>query len=424
LANIAESKNRNVPVIQLMGVTEGEAAWNQSGDSIRYRSNYLNAYLGGYNTYGNVMKTLGLTKEGDSSIGVYIDRMTPRGKELAEAFRETIKDTEYYKTWRWSENDVPRSVILEYGNAAGLNRLEGSKDFPLLRDLFLREDSEAVADQLRTLSMQYYIDIVRESNGMALGNRTFRTFMYDVFSPRGDRRRPYPEQLDTVVKGWEIYQGRQLFTYSLETMWSYLLELLSRRTRSTNELLGHVFEELRSSQAALDKHLEEVTAQTPLTSEKREQIFDFMNTETTSLAKIWYPFLVMLDVRCRFHDRDDHKPLHKEFLASGDRTHLSLSTWIRDVEKFRERPVEDILAYIMRYYVLRQHQQVALNKLVTTRNETYHFTEDNGKLHFIAQDRPAFNTFRVNQGMTILGDLGYLKRHNDKWAVILGGANA
>lgn len=51
--------------------------------------------FGGYGTYRNVMKIEGVTTVGEEAQGVQIDRVTkPTGKQLAEAFEQSIQGTE------------------------------------------------------------------------------------------------------------------------------------------------------------------------------------------------------------------------------------------------------------------------------------------------------------------------------------------
>ena len=67
--------------------------------------------------------------------------------------------------------------------------------------------------------------------------------MYDTYSVRGADEKQLPQSFLEVGKGWEIYHGRQMFTYSLESIWSYLLELLARKPYTYKGILDKVFSE-------------------------------------------------------------------------------------------------------------------------------------------------------------------------------------
>lgn len=116
----------------------------------------------------------------------------------------------------------------------------------------------------------------------------------------------------------------------------------------------------------------------------------------------------MLDVYNRFKDRSDFNEMHKEFINLGEDYRISQKAWERTVEDNRKKQVKQLISRIIRYFILEQHQIVALDKLLTTNNETYHFIENEGILYFISSDRPRFNTFRTLQGVSILKDLGLI----------------
>lgn len=417
LANVAEAKERGAAIHQVMGITVAEECWNQTGlDLLPFRPDYLQDSFGGYNVYRNVMKTLGITREGDFEKGIQVDRVTNgAGKQLAEAFQRSIESTEYYQSWRHQEGPVPRQVLLEYGRKASLSRLQEGEDRAVLRQLFLPKEAKHEMKRLRFESLGYYQFLVQEAKGRSFTRKGWRRMMYDVCSPRGEEKQQIPELYQTVAKGWEIYQGRQLFTYSLETIWSYLLRQLSMKTQSLGELLGKVETELHDYGFSMYITVNQLLEQLPLRREQREDMMEAMGSDEHPPSGVWNPLLVMLDVYHRFCGRDDFEPIHMEFLKLGGKDHLSLHQWETDVTALLERPVSELLEWIIRFYILEQHQKVALAKILSTGNDTYHFAENEGKLHFIALDRPAYNVFRVDQAMTILEDLGYVRRDGNGW---------
>lgn len=417
LANMAEAKERGASTNQVMGVAVAEELWNQTElDFLPFQVDYLQDSYGGYSVYRNVMKTLGIMREGDLEKGIQLDRVTNgAGKQLAEAFQRSIESTEYYQSWRHQEGPIPRQVLIEYGRKASLSRLYEGEDKAVLRSLFLPKEAKDETERLRCQSLGYYQFLVQEAKGKAFTRKGWRRMMYDVCSPRGEEKQRIPEIYQTVAKGWEIYQGRQLFTYSLETIWSYLLRQLSIKTRSIGELLGKVETELHGHGFSTHIKVSQLLDELPLSRQQRDDMMDAMGTGEHAPSSVWNPLLVMLDVYSRFCGRDDLEPIHMGFLKLGGEDHLSLHKWETDVTTFLHRPVGDLLEWIIRFYILEQHQQVALAKIFSTGNETYHFAENEGRLHFIAMDRPAYNVFRVDQAMSILEDLGYVRRDGNVW---------
>ncbi|MGE6260706.1 hypothetical protein ACQKCU_22985 [Heyndrickxia sporothermodurans] len=117
---------------------------------------------------------------GDEEQGVQIDRLTkPTGKHLAEAFEQSIHGTEYYQKYRLNNNPVPRSVLIEYGQVATLDRLKDAtcKDYKLLKELFMSIDTKQPRHDLRKQSFLYYMTIINQSKERKLSFSYFQDVM-------------------------------------------------------------------------------------------------------------------------------------------------------------------------------------------------------------------------------------------------------
>ncbi|MGG0847094.1 hypothetical protein [Peribacillus simplex] len=409
LANIADAEANGTTTLAVIGSTEGIKVWRTKFDTFEPFYNYVQESFGGYGTYRNVMKIMGLTMVGDEGIGVQIDRLTKLGIKLAEAFQQLIQNTEYYQKYRLTNDPVPREVIRQYGQAAALNGLKEaeSKDYPLLTNIFLPEESINARHELRKHSMLYYMNIINQSNGNKLTFSYMQDLMFDGFY---HHKLTVLKKLQTVAKGWEIYQARQFFTYSLDTIWSYLLNRMSRRILTMTELINSVLTELENSGYDLAEQVADINRYIPLTTEFRRSFIKQMRVEQKDVnLHVWQPTLVMLDVYHRLLGREDFEIIHDELLKLGGKDSISLKTWMEFVDSYQQKSIKDFISYILRYFILEQHHKVALNKMITTKNETYHFIDNDGKLYFISDDVPVFNTFRVNQGLDILEDLGLVK---------------
>ena len=184
LANIAQSEG-NGPV-GLIGITKGQKVWNTALEELPERTDYLKNSLGGYGqAYRNVIKTLGFTREADTEKGVEIDRITEDGKALAIAFENTIKHTDYYRNYRLSSDKIPRRVLKEYGDVAGLDRLNQSfsQDLYILKKHFMPDKTEDRLKQLRCSSLEYYIYIIKNHGAeCSKGLSGWRNIIYDKHS--------------------------------------------------------------------------------------------------------------------------------------------------------------------------------------------------------------------------------------------------
>lgn len=418
LANIAEAEERGVTTSGVIGSTKGNDVWKKPQDSFEPFYEYVKDSFGGYGTYRNVMKIVGVTMVGDEAQGVQIDRVTkPSGIQLAEAFEQSIKGTEYYQKYRLTNNRVPRSVLMEYGQVASLDRLKdtNSKDYKLLRELFMPNETKQPRHELRKQSFLYYMTIIKQSNDRKLSFSYFQEIMYDGYY---HKQVIVPKELQGVAVGWEIYQARQFFTFSLDSIWSYLLDRMSRKVVTTAELITTVLTELENRGYDLSLPVTELISQIPLPQEVRKDTIEKMGMDQKdSKYHIYKPIIVMLEVGYRLQNRNDFEMIHNKLLELGGRDSISFKVWDLFVESYKDKTIRDFISYILRYFILEQHQKVALNKIITTKNETYHFIENDGKLHFIKDDRPVFNTFRVNQGLSILEDLGLIKEHKGKYEV-------
>ncbi|WP_413302777.1 hypothetical protein AA0X95_24680 [Bacillus sp. 1P10SD] len=417
LANIGWAVETKTVTNALIGSTKGVAAWESTQSAFEPVLDYVKDSFGGYGTYRNVMKIVGLTRESNADKGVQIDRMTPLGKELAESFEKSIEGTVFYQRYRHSDVPVPRDVLVEYGSVAGLSSMKYgvSKDLPILTNLFMPKESKSDRGRLRKQSLLYYMNIIRQLRGQRMSFKAWQKTMYDGYY---HQKIHVPKELHTVAIGWEIYHARQMFTYSLDSIWSYGLDQMSRRIYTTSELITRVLDELKTAGYDLYQNVRQLEDLIPLQADIRQEYVQNMSSDQRNVVThVWNALLVLLDIRHRLQNRSDFNELHRGLLTLGGRESISFQSWDHIVEQNQDELVRDFVSYILKYYILGQHQKVALNKIITTKNDTYHFVENDGKLYFINDDRPTFNVFRVNQGLTILEDLQLIKGINGSFSV-------
>lgn len=404
LANIASAEGKTQSLESLIGVTKGKTVWDQNYNDYPLDLDYVKHSLGGFGAaYRNVMKLLGITCDGNKELMVEIDRITPVGKELAQAFESVVKETRYYKEYRLSDKNVPRDVLYEYGKCVNLDGLAKSTDeLQILREIFIPKNPTGV-HCWRCASFEYYKYIKQQNSDEDSSLKFWRKVMYDQFYDLSG-------SIKIVSKGWEIYHGRQLFTYSLESIWSYTLAVLSKKSCSYEELIKQILNEL-AQKIDLEISVANCLRELPLSVDTRERYLEDMSSDhNTGYERVYLALCVLFDVYHRFDNRSDitENQFLADLLKEGDREHISLQFWMDTVRDHLNDSIGNLLTKIIKQFILTQHQMVALNKLLTTRNDTYHFVEDEGKLYFISGDSPRFNVFRVFQGLSILKDLDWL----------------
>jgi hypothetical protein len=116
----------------------------------------------------------------------------------------------------------------------------------------------------------------------------------------------------------------------------------------------------------------------------------------------------MLDVYKKMNNRDDFNDFHYKLLSLGGREDISIKYWIRKVEEYKDKTIQELLIFIIENFIIDQHYKTAFEKMYTTNNKTFHFNLEENELHWLKNDRPTFNGIRVIQGKTILEDLGLI----------------
>lgn len=98
------------------------------------RGESVESAFGGYGLYyRSPMAMLGIvaragTRLGDQPIPIDVLYPTDRAIRLAEGFRAAVRDTEYYRRWMWTTDELPAEVVDEYAEVACLCRLRGRPD--------------------------------------------------------------------------------------------------------------------------------------------------------------------------------------------------------------------------------------------------------------------------------------------------------
>jgi len=402
-ANIAMQVKYGYNIDGLQGVTLMQEIWNESTNFIVCHTDYLQNSFGGYSIYRNVMKTTGVTDSEDNENGIFIDCLRRLGQELAIAFESEICETEYYKKYRHSSENIPKSVLIEFGKKAALQFSRDAKDLPILKSIFVPY-GEKYKTCRRAQSIMFYKYALEKHPDKISSRKFWAQIFYDVYSPKGEIRETIPEEFKEVALGWEIFQARQLFTYGLEGIWSFVLKQLMDQPLSRRELFQKVIN--LSEPIKMDSLVRDLINDMPISMLQREKDINEIgnNGEKTIISAL----RLMLDVRMRFFQRNDLNTFHEELLLNGSRKNLSLHVWFQTVDYHADKTIEDILLFIFNQYIINQHINTTMDKLLNTGNITFHLEEDEGLLHFKIEDHPAFNVYRTIQAVSIAKDLSII----------------
>lgn len=401
---ILSNLSYNSLVSGLQGSRAGIAAWrNDKTSEFSGNLTYLSNSLGGYGIYRNVLKIIGVTAQDNPEEDVYIDRLTTLGKELAIAFETEIKETEYYISYRNSDLDVPREVIIEYGKKAHIADIGNTKDGRLLKDLFLPAKGIGKAS-VRTSSMYFYKYILNSKKVRSLSESEWRAAFFDEYSPKGYKAKPIPKEFDKVAKGWEIFSARVFFTYALEGIWTRTLLKMSFGPVNRRKLIELMLLEIDTNllENDLQSHINKINTSPETRVINIRNITDCNNDCLTSSLNI------MISIFLRINDRGDFGNYEKSLLNIGSLDQLSLNSWIDTVYTHLNQPVAEIMVFIIDRMILNQHVKTALDKLHYTGNQTYHFFEEDGLLYHIYDDHPSFNVVRPVPATVVMSDLGLL----------------
>jgi hypothetical protein len=196
-------------------VSEGTQSFDVTYDYIKTRS-------GGYGLYyRSTMIEIGLVYPGGSGFPYPIDVPSETGKEVAAAYRETIKGTEYYQRYFSKDTgEIPREVVREYGQTASLELLQTStaKDRLPLLNAFLYGGPDAAS---RRETFRFFLDIADQTQDVPIDQDEFRQLVYFRKSPRGALYTPRPE-IEAVYRRWRLYQMREYYSFALNALWVYL----------------------------------------------------------------------------------------------------------------------------------------------------------------------------------------------------------
>ncbi len=434
----------------IVGSRTASRRWKSGEDPLDVSISHIKARLGGFGDYRNAMQRVGLLKLSDDQ-----DSLTesasdaPSGRALAEAFQRTIEDTVYFKEYRDAQ-EVPRSVIEEYGQAACLCLMRDAPDGEVLRRASLQPNPQ-VSDRAltgvhlsRTRMLALIFDAMTHCEDERMDDMAWRKLHFYRSCADG---RPYapPESLDETSLVWRMYQQREFHVYALTSLWSDLLWWLEENGPATLEervaaldsevdlmRIGARFglrpgrgrPSLVSVQELLDSVAEAAGVGDTFDVDETSDIEREIGRDATCSEKelhaalawdetleagdyvgtaLWLSLILYARTR---HWSAEGASTTAYITRMGDSRQWSVASFFAEIDRRRDGTVLELLAWIYRN-LARQHLTVAMAKLPSV--DTFRLLYEDGLLYYRAPDGPDFTADRYDRMLMICGDLGWVQ---------------
>ena len=222
------------------------------------RGESVESSLGGYGLYyRSPLIEFGIVARSGTLLGgepIPIDVLagTERATNLADCFRDAIKDTEYLKTWITTDAPIPAGVIDELAAVGCLCGLTGRA---VERDavhaaLFSEDHRDPAAEgpgaqgvRQRRRSVAHYLTLIRDSPAVTDQESVYRDALWDApTTATGEGHARVSEQ-------WAALIAKDVWQEALCSIWSQFCTTGSSRTRLSGA--GLTWEEVRAMSSTL-----------------------------------------------------------------------------------------------------------------------------------------------------------------------------
>ena len=390
----------------LVGKTRAnENLADESVSMYPYDDKYFQSKYGGMQYYNAGCLTMGFITDEDGE-GKYfsLPRLTKEiGEPIALAFEEVIKNTEYYKNYRLKDVEVPKSVLQELGQVLKFDLDGFDKVKALLKDaLFTPKNNARLNNENLIKSSEYIKFIYFQYSITNLTLYEMRRVLFDYFSPRGEAK-PYDDSLAEIVNDWEIVVGRQYLTMAVALMWKQMLWALDDATTLEKWIEKTV--NMTGCHTAYNEPLKTLLPDCNYDFEVREKMISIGSGASKNYyTNIEIGLKILLSLYNRFVNRDE---LNAIYLQEGE--DVSISSLIKLVEEYSEKPIIEFIQYIMVNWIVKRHELVAREKLLQGRDGFYFERVDNVYVPTGHKDEPGFKGLRLLQLMQVMKDLDMLE---------------
>ena len=338
-------------------------------ESFSYNEKYLKTILSNMGYYPAGLFTMGFIVDADPETfeKLKYPHLTKEGEKLAKAFEEVFSQTRYYKEYRKMEKSVPREVLIELSEFININLNNFDEVKRILIDhLFKKESQKKLIE-----SHNYLKFIYKNYKPDNLNTSKCREIFYDYFSPYGENKYEYPDELQEIVNSWEIVVGRQYFATGLEMIWKYMLENLN-----SPKLYKKWFNDCLSNSKITFQLNDKLGNLIPLCnynySDREKMIADAKSKSSNHQSNIENGIKLILSVYNRLNNRDDFSKDNKNYYNYGmDNNSISLNEFFKLVDEYKDKTIEEFVKHIMYFYLLNQHMNTAFEKMIQGRDGYY-----------------------------------------------------
>lgn len=391
------------------------------------------------------------TMLGDTPITVDVLTTSERARRIADAFRASVEETDYYQHWFLSVEPLPADVLRDYGAVGCLCRLphlpeerdavhdalfgtdaaveSAPAGVPALGD-DIDDTSEAIAVEQggavvqRRRSFAHYLTIVAHEPAVVDNGSSFREALWSSPTPVSDGQ-------DLVAGHWSALIAKDVWQDAICSVWSEFCRAGLSRTRSLGRGLTWLeTQELARELAAgppriaSDATIAAVAAQlamdnTPFAADLRpaRMTLEELRRWTVVTDSAASGLVALLELDRRASERSGHGWT----LATGVR-----SAWQPSLRSVRDglhalsesgATVADVLWWLTENFVLRTHERIAYSKLPEF---TFRFRWEEGLLRFFDHGMGRFPlaAIRMRAFSLLSQDLGLWERDPDEGAVV------
>ena len=384
----------------LAGVTKAQQNINSGIQVFPFDETYFKANFGGMQYYNGGCRTLGFVADQYNGEVFSFAKIQPRGKRLADAFRDVIKGTTYYQQYRNSEESVPKYVLEEYGKVINLGLVGFDQCKQILGEsLFGNQANKGLFDSARYLKYLYVEEGIKK-----LSLTESRHVLFDYFSPRGEKR-DYPDDLRSIILQWEIETGRRYFVVGLEMIWKFMMDNLTS-AMSLQEWIQKCVEK-SSWTEDLETDMSVYLEGCDYSFDEREKVIDAARKgKANNIKTIENGLKLVLSVYKRFIDREDIES-ERAFLKYGNGC-VSVYQMMKTVNEYKNRPTIEFLSQLMEKWLIKQHYYTALSKFQRG-EDGFYYEFVAGKYSKCYDFSFDFQGNRMIQLQQVLTDLGIME---------------
>ncbi|WP_420430982.1 hypothetical protein [Hyphobacterium sp.] len=389
-------------------LSEGGEAFNFADAAapdaeIRYLKNKAGAYGA---IYAGQMGEMGLVRAAEDHP---IDIADERGREIAKAFSESVRDQEPLFLKVVERGTVTPEELEQLSVFKPSAISNGSDEQKLLRALLLGGFEKALAtDGARNQTMRQLLELADQ-----LGRRPrpedAKWAWYDTQSEPGVLEAD-AEPLSLAL--WRLYHTNDLLRLAYEGMLKRALGVLALMPRRALTLTSLIEEVVAESELPETSWAEFQSETTQLASDLGEREFEEAISRSGGHDGVIQPDTLRAAVRLLAvvlsRAEEQSELVEHEFEPYGSTHFRSLATEKRFIDDRATAPAAEVLASVLKERVIKRHLWVAARKLRTQRAYTYLADVTDGELRFRSSFAATLSNPRLEQSLTFLTDAGLL----------------